>query len=73
MAEIMDFRSRGKIGDGVALDVDKVLDAAKGRFIQVVVCGFEPDGTFAVCASHGSRDALWKLTRGINFLMNESE
>lgn len=73
MADVIPFKGAGIVGDGAELDPDQVLEACKGNFVQVVICGFEADGTFAMHASHGSREALWKLQRGINFLMNESE
>ena len=39
MAEIVSIGG-GAVGDGVALDPDRVLESAKGQFECVVVCGW---------------------------------
>lgn len=62
-----------KIGDGLALDLDQVLEGAKGDFLQVVVIGFEHDGHISMRSSHGSRDALWIIRRGEHHLLFETE
>lgn len=61
------------VGDGAALDPDQVLDAAKGDYLQVVVVGFKKDGEIDMRSSHGSRDAMWILQRGVHHLLFETE
>lgn len=73
MADIVDLRTKGGIvGDGADLDVDKVLEAAKGDFLQVVVVGFDQDGEINIRSSHGSRDALWILRKAEHHLLFET-
>jgi len=68
MAEIIPIGGSGQISDGIALDPDKILDMAKGEFGEVVIVGWTPDGELQVRSSHGSREALWHLTRAIHQL-----
>ena len=61
------------VRDDVALEPDKVLEANKGKFQQLVILGYDQSGDIAVCASHGSREVLWMLERAKAFLLLESE
>jgi len=61
------------IADDAVLDADMVLEGNKGKFQQLVICGYDQGGGIAICATHGSREVLWILNRAIVHLMLETE
>lgn len=65
---IVPFKGSDIVGDGSVIDPDKVLEACKGEFLQVLVVG-----QIAMNCSHGSRDALWLIERGRHHLLFETE
>lgn len=48
------------VGDGVVVNCDNVLDAAKGQLSTVLVVGLcTDDGSTYVASSHGVKDAVF--------------
>lgn len=60
------------VTDDVILDPDAVLEAARGRFQQLLIAGYQ-DGQITICATHGSREVLWMLERAKLHLMLDTE
>ena len=69
---VVPFTRTGKCGDGIALDPDVILDAARGDYTQVVIAGFDANGEVDLRSSHGSRETLWILQRAVLHLMLET-
>ena len=66
-------RLNAPLTDAVELEPDQVLEGNKGKFQEVVICGFDQNGEIAICSSHGSREALWILERAKTHLMLGTE
>jgi hypothetical protein len=66
-------RPDGMCGDGTVLEPDHILEAAKGDYLQVVIVGFDKDGKIDMRSSHGSRDAMWILQRGVHHLLFDTQ
>ena len=73
-ATIIPFRPGDhKVGDGYVFEPDKIVEAAMGDFQNVIVFGINKEGQFDMRCSHGSREVMWLLNRGIHFLLMETE
>lgn len=73
MGEVVSLGERETVGDGIVLDCDTLLENAKGKFVQMIIIGFEHDGEIHINSSHGSREALWLIKRGEHHLLFETE
>lgn len=60
MAEVIALKVV-EIGDGFHVDVDGILEAAKGQLISVVIAGRAEDGQMYLAMSDGGPESLWLL------------
>ena len=56
------------VPDDMPLDPDRILEANRGKFQELVLLGYDQDGKITVCATHGSREVLWIMERAKLFL-----
>ena len=66
MAKVVNFGGITKLD----LDPDRILEAAKGQMLQVVICGLDKEGMryFASSQADGG-EVLWHLERARHALM----
>ena len=49
------------VGDGIALDCDDMLEAAKGKLIKTVIIGIDGDGDVYLSGSHSRAESMMLL------------
>jgi len=71
MSNVVDIGPR-LVGDGVTLQPESVLEAAKGRLESVVVIGVQPDGEMYVAGTAGVAESFFLIARAQHwFIENE--
>jgi hypothetical protein len=68
-AEIVPLRP-GLIGDGLRVEPDDVLDAARGKLPVVVVCGLDRNGELYLASSDGAEKAYFLMERAKFWLLD---
>jgi len=63
----------GPVGPGIQIAADAVLGAAVGNLREVVVIGFEADGSLYLAGSGGPVETLWLLERARHYLMTNAD
>ena len=58
------------VGDGVKVEVDQILDNAKGNFVRIVMVCEREDGEIVVRGSDSAAESLMLLQWGSGFLVN---
>lgn len=61
MADVIQFKGSGIAGDGLVVDPNAVLEGAKGKLRNVMVCGWGEDGELYVASSHGAAEAVFLI------------
>lgn len=57
------------LGDGVHLDADEILEANKGVFRTLVMCGLDADGELVVAGTDSTAESVFLLERAKHMLI----
>lgn len=58
------------VGSGIKIDVDQILEEAKGNFVRIAMVCEREDGEIEVRGSDGAAESLMLLAWGQNFIVN---
>lgn len=75
MTNVRDFPLNLNLGETyLDTDPDKILQAAIGNLSEVVICGYEPDGSFYFASTRSSGpETLWLLAQAQKRLLEISQ
>lgn len=51
------------VGGNIVFDADKILEANKGKFSELVLVGYDLAGEIAICSTHSPERAFWILEK----------
>ena len=57
------------LGDGAHIDADQILEANKGEFITLVLCGLNAEGRLVVAATDSAAESVFLLERAKHFIV----
>ncbi|MFN3858124.1 MAG: hypothetical protein ACK4RV_10260 [Caulobacter sp.] len=73
MSNVISMGGDRIVGADFRVEPDAVLAAPAGKLRDVVVIGYEPDGSLYVAASGGAAESLWLLEMAKRFLLEGGE
>lgn len=72
MSNVVELET-GEVGDGYVLNIDDLLEAAKGANLSdVVIIGTDDDGELYVASSHGRAEAMMLLAFAQHWFCREA-